>query len=179
MFFNKWYKHFPPEMVSYWKTKESARAKIVNQPDGSLGMQVEGEKYVFPGFPRGPVLMGSLSKVKHQIRMAFNEARGRIQEIMDSTKHEVLPVEKMCPMVRELWRAFEELENAEVTEDMKERIRLYKVVICHLFQEDDAYRFRFQWLSERINWKKIRLSKADKYFFRGKHFKVDHDKYDY
>ncbi len=178
-FFNRWYRLFPPEMVSYWKNGDAARAKVVNRPDGSLGMMIEGEKYVYPGFPRGPVLMGSLSKVKHQIRMAFNETKAKIQEVMNESKYEIVPPEKMCEPVRELWRAFEELEDAEVTEDMKGRIKLYKEVICHLFQEDDAYRMRFQWLMERIDMKKIKLSKADKYYFRGKYFKVDHDKYDY
>jgi hypothetical protein len=178
-FFNVWYKFFPPEMVQYWKRNDSARAKVVNKPDGSLGMKIEGEKYVYPSFPRGPVLMGSLSKIKHQIRMAFNETRAILQSLITEAKYEMIPPERMTASVRELWYAFEKLENAEVTEDMKGRIKLYKEVICMLFQEDDAYRMRWQWLMEHIDMKKVRLTKEDKYYFRGKYFKVDNDRFDY
>lgn len=176
MFFNKWYRIKPPEMVEYWKRGDSARAKIVNDSDGSMKMQIEGEKYLYPGFPRGNVLTGGLATLKHKIKNAvFNE----VFEEMQKHLHEALPPEKMIPFVRELLRVFELIEEAEVVPDMKARIRLIKKVVCFFLQEDDAYRFRAQWGLEHLNFKKCKLSKADKYYFRGKYFKVDHDKFDY
>ena len=163
-------------MVQYWKHKDSARAKVFHDTDGSLKMAIEGEKYAFPGFPRGHVLSGSLAKVKHKIKNAmFNE----VFEEMQAALPDMIPPEKMAPAVRELWRVLEDVENAEVTEDMKGRIRLIKKVLCFFLQEDDAYRFRWQWVMERLDMKKVKLSKADKYYFRGKYFKVDHSRYEY
>jgi len=179
LFFNLWYRIRRPEMVAYWKDKDTARAKVVHREDGSYGLQVEGEKYVMPGFPRGHILFGPISKIKHIIKTAFNEAYTNLEEVMKASEHDIVPPEKMLPCVKEFWRAFEELENAEVTEDMKERVKLWKKVMCHWLNEDDAYRFRWQWLMEKIDMKKIKLTKEEKYFFRGKYFKVDHDHYDY
>ena len=96
-----------------------------------------------------------------------------IDKLVKEHKYSLLPTEKMVPAARELWRAFKELENAEVTEDMKERVRLWKTVLCFIMAEDDAYRFRMQYLFERINMRKMKLTKEDKFFFRGKYFKVD------
>lgn len=176
LFFNWFYKIRPPEMVQYWKTKDSAKAKVVHDTDGSVKMQIQGEKYLYPGFPRGHILEGSLAKLKHKVKNAmFNEALAEIQGAMP----DMMPPEKMVPAVRELWRVMTDLENAEVVDDMKGRIKLIKKVICFFLQEDDAYRFRFQWVIERMNMKQVKLTKADKYYFRGKYFKVDHDKFDY
>lgn len=176
LFFNIWYRISPPKMVHYWKNNDTARARIKHQKDGSYGLEIEGEDQVMPGFPRGHILFGPLSKVKHRIKTSFNEAYVEIEKFHKENKHDFLPYEKLLPPVKVLWKAFEDLENAEVTEDMKERIKIWKTVICWWMQEDDAYRFRLQYLLERINLKKIRLSKQDKYFFRGKYFKVDHKK---
>ena len=32
---------------------------------------------------------------------------------------------------------------------------------------------------KEVNWSKVRLSRADKYFFRAKYFKVDYPEYQY
>lgn len=179
-FFNRWYKIKPPEMAVNWQKGKMARAKVTKSETGSLEMHVEGEKYPHPGFPRGYVLNSTLGKLKKKVKDSiFNDAFEAISEMMEESKHDMLPPERMTPAVQELWRAFEELENAEVTEDMKGRINLIKRVLCFFFQEDDSYRFRAQWLYERIDGKKFRLSKADKYWFRAKYFKVDHPRYDY
>ncbi len=178
--FNVWYRFFPPESVKYWKSKEAARAKVIHGADGSLQMQIEGEKYPFPGFPRGHVLTGSLAGVKHKLKnMVFNKAFEELEKMEGNITTDAVPAEKMAPAVRELHRVLMELENAEIVPDMKGRIKLIRKVLCHFFNEDDAYRFRFQWAMERMNMSKIKLSKADKYYFRGKYFKVDHDIFDY
>ena len=176
LFFNTWYRLKPPPSVGYWKRSTSERARVVKGKDGSIQMEIVGEKEALPGFPRGHVLSGPLAKVKHKIKNAvFNEVFAE----MDKYGHDVIPPEKMAPAVRELWRVLEDLEHAEVVPDMKGRIKLIRRVICFFLQEDDAYRFRWQWAMERMNMKKVKLSKADKYYFRGKYFKVDHDKFDY
>lgn len=178
--FNWWYRIKPPPMVKYWKWGEQRRAKVQRAKDGSVQMAIEGEDYAYPGFPRGHVLTGPLAKMKHSIKnMVFNAVFAEIEKMAEETKYDMLPPEKMAPAVRELNRVLDLLENAEVVPDMKGRIRLIKKVITFFLQEDDAYRFRMQWIMERLDLKKMKLSDADKYYFRGKYFKVDHDKFDY
>lgn len=179
-FFNRWYRVHPPESVSYWKKQDTQLAKVIRGEDGSLQMKIKDEKYAFPGFPRGHVLTGPLAGLKKKVKdLVFNQVFAELETMTEGMKAEMLPPDKMAPAVRELHRVFELVENAEVTGDMKARIRLIRRVLTFFLQEDDAYRFRFQWLMEHIDMKKVRLSKADKYFFRGKYFKVDHDRFDY
>lgn len=179
-FFNFYYKFRPPEMVNYWKKADGAKAKVIEQEDGSFGMQIDGEKRIYPGFPRGHVLTGPLASLKHKVKnLVFNQVFGELERMSAEHKHDMLPPERMVPAVRELWRVLDELENAEVVPDMKARIRLIKTVLTFFFMEDDAYRFRFQWVLERLDMKKVKLSKEDKYYFRGKYFKVDHERFDY
>src|SRR3990167_3996680 len=106
-FFNIWYRIRPPGMVHYWKNNDTARAKVVHQKDGSFGLQIEGEDEVMPGLPRGHVLFGPLSKVKHRVKTAFNEAYNELAAFAKEYKNDILPQEKMLPAVKELWRAFE------------------------------------------------------------------------
>lgn len=202
MWFNRWYRLKPPPMVNYWLRKEAALAKITFGPDGTRQMYIEGEDQPHQGFPRSHVLFSSIGRLKHVYKTKFfnpvaERLRTRTRPSLDEVKTMLEPAQKdfqaaaanttvdqtathrMAPAVRELWRAFEELENAEVVEDMKLRVRMFKEVLCFFLQEDDAYRYRWQWLMERLDMKKVRLSKEDKYFFRGKYFKVDHDKFDY
>ncbi len=180
LFFNRWYRIRPPEAVSYWKRNDVARARLTTAPEGHFQMEVEGEKYPMAGFPRGHVLTGPLADLKHKVKnMVFNQVFEEMEKMANELKMDMMPAERMVPAVKELWRVFDLVENAEVTDDMKRRINLIKRVICFFFQEDDAYRFRFQWMMERFDIKKMKLSKADKYYFRGKYFKVDHEKFDY
>lgn len=160
MFFNFLFKYKPPEMVSYWKRNDVAKAKMINQPDGSMGMKIDGEKYIYPGLPRGHVLTGPLAKLKHTIKnRVFNQVFDELGQMVEGMKIDMTPPEKMVPAVRELWRVLQELEDAEVVPDMKGRIRLIKLVLTFFFQEDDAYRFRFQWVIPRLDMKKIKLTR--------------------
>ena len=61
---------------------------------------------------------------------------------------------------------------------MKERVRLFRRIVLLILQ-DEKIRECFEALCKEMNWNKLKLSKADKYFFRGKYFKVDFDKFDY
>ena len=265
-FYNFWYRFFPPEMVQYWKTGDMARAKLVTLEDGAYAMVIEGEKYPLYGFPRGPVLFGALARLKHLGKnLIFNQAWKLLEEgksneevmsylknvalpfifkEIEKNKYDMFPPEKLCPAIKELWRALSVIENRIDNEGF----RTLKQGLTFFLQEDDAYRFRFQWLSKYLNpnslwrkiwyfgrkyslkkelkfafnflehaeivpdmkgrtklikrilfavmddpefgkiigelfkeldFKKLRLSKADSYFFRGKYFKVDLEKFDY
>lgn len=238
-----------PPMVRYWMTKESVEAKLLKMPEGHMVMQMEGEDYPFPGHPRGALLYGNLSKLKHLVknrvfndswkilddgkpasdnfRKGFDEA----YELLQKYKYDLVHPDSMVPPVKELWRAMTVVEKTT-----GERWRKAKEIICFVFQEDDSYRMRFQWLQkffwpfrpsikdfdyalkmlenaevvgdmkerqrllrrvlmcvlndERIrkgfslllkelNWRKLKLTKADKYFFRAKYFKVDFPEFNY
>lgn len=180
MFFNQYYKIKPPESVRYYKTKDSARARLANAKDGSLQMEIQGEKYPFAGFPRGHVLMGSLAGLKKKIKdSVFNQVFNEIDKMYAGIKDDAIPVERCCPAVREISRVMDILENMEIVEDMKARMRLIKKVLVFFLQEDDAYRFRVQMFLDLVDRSKTKMSKADKYYARGKYWKVDFDKFDY
>lgn len=241
-------------MVRYWKTKAAAAAKVMTHPDGHMVMQIEGEDELFPGFPRSHSLFGTLSKLKHEIKnQIFNESWAKLEanvpieeiirdvkqkivsgmeEFMALCRYDALPPYQLVPPVKELWRVLTVLEKKEP------KLKLFKEMMCFIMNEDDAYRFRLQWLlgifrprwwgnpidllelafDELINaevigdmkerqqllkrivlmllkdkkirslfddfckeadWNKLTLTKADKYHFRGKYFKVDFDKFEY
>lgn len=237
------------EMVQYWKTGEMVEARIVNV-DGAQMMKMNGEKYIFPGFPRGYLLFGPLSKLKHEIKnQIFNDSwkllgeksEDEVAEYIQNTlpglyalyeqhKYDSVPPQRMVPAVREIHRAWTKvsphsklrdmlcfilqeddgyrfrlqwmvsfmptwtfrfidplkgfetglkwLENAEIIGDMKERIRLLRTILL-VALKNRAFREKFVRLFREVDWKKVKLSKADRYFFRGKWFKVDLDKFDY
>ena len=259
-------------MVQYWKTGDLARAKLTSSKGGSYMMVIEGEKYPLYGFPRGPVLFGPLARLKQMAKdLIFNEVWRMLEE--GNTKEEVMsyvrnnalpeilkeveknryhffPPEKMCPAMKELWRAMSVIEKKFEDIEAQRQFNVLKQGITFFFQEDDAYRFRVQWMAKygnprsiwrkvyrffarkpysfrsemeavfnflneseivpdmkgriklikrvlftfleddffgelieaiawELDWKKMRLNKADTYYFRGKYFKVDNDKFDY
>jgi len=253
-----WWRKHPPEMVRYFKKQQWEKAKLIKTNDG-LKMQIKGEKYPFPGFPRGHILTTphehtNLSVMKHRIKNEiFNYAWGELEaghhpeidecskrlygdiwKVMEKSKYDVLPLDKCCKMVKELWRAMTVLEKKYKSDN----IRKLKEMLCFIFQEDDGYRFRFQWLTDyfyprfwknnikdfemalemlehaevvedmkgrarlwrrilmlflkegsfkhlflelchEVDWRKIKLSKADRYFLRGKWFKADYKTFSY
>lgn len=225
------------EMVSWWKTKECVQAKVTQDKDGSYIMWMEGEKYPFPGYPRGHLLYGTFSKLKHEIKVQiFNEnwhridrgetvdiakATENIKMLLEKSRHDMMPFEKLAPAIKEMhrclrspmwrdiltyifqeddayrWRfqwltqflskndpigsfdkAMEMLEHAEVIGDMKDRIRLIRRVLTNLWK--DPYYAQF-WIDfvQKADLKKLKLTKADKYYFRAKYFKVDYPYFDY
>lgn len=239
------------EMVQYWKTKESVQAKVIKDKNGSLTMKMEGEKYIFPSYPRGYLLYGTLSKLKHEIKnQVFNESWRKLEDgvakediikdikktlfndiarIAETLKYDMIPPKSMCPAVREIHRAWTKvspetgvlrdylclilqeddayrwrvswlvswfgwliklnpvksfdyalkmLEHGEVIGDMKDKQKLLRRILM-LALEDKEIRIRFIKLFREIKWRKVKLTKADKYFFRGKYFKVDLDVLEY
>lgn len=186
--FFTWLYHFkPPSMVKYWLRSDGALARVKKNPKGHYEMQVQGESESMPGFPRGPVLFSSVGKAKHEVKTRFfNKLHEKYQELMNEVIEEMGPdmgklvgemtidmiePDKMVPAVKELWDTFERLENEEVTEDMKGRIKLFKKVLCFILDSDDAYRFRAQEFLWLLNQKKVRLSKQDLYYAQGKYWK--------
>ena len=234
-------------MVSYWLTGDSVTAKATKDKDGREVLMMKGEKYPFPGFPRGILLFGSLSPLKHQIKnLIFNDSWKKLEdgkdrqeiineikksldiilELSEKGKFDRIPCEKMSVAVQEIHRAWTAVEKTEKQRQLKE-------CLCFILQEDDGYRFRVQWLTryfwfwrfrnpvklletalsflehaevvgdmkerqrllkrilmliledkeikelfirffKKVNWRKVKLSKADKYFFRAKYFKTDY-----
>jgi|APSaa5957512535_1039671.scaffolds.fasta_scaffold16730_5 hypothetical protein len=230
-------------MVQYWKHTNAVQAKVM-EIDGVTVMKMDGEPHIFPGFPRGWLLYGKLSKLKHEVKnQIFNDNWSNLEtnepfdvrrplqniyELMKETEYDLLPPSKMVKPVREIHRAWTKigthlqlrdlicfilqeddsyrfrlqwltsyfpilkffnparafikvlpwLEHGEIIGDMKERQRLFRRIITTLL-EDENVRQQFNTLFREIRWRKVKLSKADKYFFRGKYYKVDLDKFDY
>ncbi len=230
-------------------SKESVEAKLLRMPEGHMVMQMDGEDYPFPGYPRSALLYGPLSSLKHIVKnRVFNEAWAKLEDgedplvtirkgldesfkVLEAGKYDLVPYNALMPSLKELWRAMTVVE-----EKMGGRWLRAKEMICFVLQEDDSYRMRFQWivkffwpfkptikdfdyalsmlehaevvsdmkerqrlfrrvlmaflkdprvregfnlLLKELNWKKLKLSKADKYFFRAKYFKVDYPEYEY
>lgn len=248
LFYKLKYWRKPPPMVRYWMSKETVEAKLIKMPQGHMVMHMEGEDYPFPGYPRGALLYGALSPLKHIVKnRVFNdswkllgEGKDPIQTIregldeafrlLEKGKYDVVPYDALVPPLKELWRAMTVVEKR-----MGGRVMRLKELICFILQEDDSYRMRLQWISkffwrrptvedldralamlehgevvgdmkerqrlfrrilmaalkdERIrecfrllmkelNWKKLKLTKADKYYFRAKYFKVDFPEHQY
>ena len=152
-------------MVSYWKTKDHVAAKVTTNSDGAIIMKMEGEKYAFPGFPRGYLLFGSLSKLKHEIKnQIFNDSWALLEDniskqeitarakniitviggLVEKSKYDMVPPEKMIGPVKEIWRAWTKVETGEKSRIMKE-------ALTYILQEDDGYRFRMQWIISVFN----------------------------
>lgn len=158
-FKNKYYRN--KEMVSYWKTKDFVEAKLTTK-NGHYEMHMDGENYPFIGFPRGVLLFGALSPLKHNIKnKIFNDIWAKLEggvpkeeiisdlrnrifkeifEIGEKTRYDRLPIEKCAPCVQEIWRAMEAIEHGSPV------VRNLKEIICFILQEDDAYRYRLQWI---------------------------------
>lgn len=167
-------------MVQYWLHKDAARAKVITGDDGVQRMEIEGEKYLYPGFPRGHVLMGPLASLKNKIKnRIFNEVFAELEKMVGEMKYDLIPKEKMVPPVREIYELLEKMEHMEVVEDMKLRLKLVRTILTFFLQEDDAYRFRAQYFLSNINQKKVALDKADLYYARAKYWRPDYDRFDY
>ena len=268
LFFRYLYRFRPPETVKYGKLSGFAKAKVTKAVSGALQMEIGGEKYPFPGFPRQHVLMGgSLQKFKLAMKnKSFHVMWGLVpdkfeeedlspflkdifrvfgmlknaevtgdmksevwnlglahiyylhkgkdtisaEDIMagvspsiEEARYDMLPIDQCCSFVKEIWYAIKELEKIETDKSMRDFLKIFRIGFCNFMQEDDAWRFRWQWVFERLNKKiykkyniahlsdskdyqtrfqfvlshmdynKSKLSKADMYFARGKWFKPD------
>lgn len=137
-------------------------------------MEIKGEDEKYPGFPRGPLLFSKIGKLKHIVKTeVFNEVGPKIRKLHSEFEADMVPPNKMPTAVKEIWDTFEKMEEMEVVDDMREKITLMKEVICFFLESDDAYRFRCQMFLDLLNQKKVKLSKQDLYYSRGKYWRPD------
>jgi hypothetical protein len=61
---------------------------------------------------------------------------------------------------------------------MKDKIKLLRRVLMAVL-EDPKARYFFTRFFHEMDWKKVKLTKADKYHFRGKWHRVDLDLFEY
>ena len=85
---------------------------------------------------------------------------------------------KKYSFAKELEQVFNFIGNAEIVPDMKGRTILIRRILF-FFLEDPHFSSLIKGIVDELDWKKLCLSKADAYYFRGKYFKVDFDKFDY
>lgn len=154
------------EMVQYGDKYGQQFAQPRRAKDGSIELHIKGEKYPLRSFPRAHVLHGCLGPLKRYFKNYIVEALAKCLPFK-------IPDEYLSEPVREMARVFDLLIEAEDEPAQKKMIRQWKDVMVMFLQEDDAWRFRYQWFFEHLNMKKIKLSKSDKYYFRAKSFKVD------
>lgn len=162
-------------MVSYWKRKDHVEAKLTTKDGGTL-MVLENEKYPMWGFPRGHLLIpldksvenpvtledrvkryGPFSVLKHECKEIFNniwkglengvshetiiqEAKEAIDRLpIEYLKYDLMPPQTMAPAVREIHRAWTKVAPSP-------RSLRVRDILTLLLQEDDAYRYRVQWM---------------------------------
>ena len=136
---------------------------------GGQMTHVVGEKYPMRGNPQFNALR-ALDPIKTLIDKIIS---GRIAKLIPFN----VSNDRLSEPVREIARVFDLLIEAEKLEGNKKRWEAYKKVLCVFLEHDIAYRYRFQWLVERINQERVKLAETkeynDKYFFRLKNFRVD------
>lgn len=193
---------------------------------------------------------GPLSVLKHDIKQVFNEIWRKLDEgqgketvikeglvqldetlkTLDLLKYDLMPAKTMCPSVREIHRALTKVCKTERSRKMRD-------ILCLVLQEDDAFRYRVQYMAVwfpliRLNpvkillyglkkveeadvtgdmkrrirllsrgltvalehepiksafvqffkeckWRKVKITEADRYHLRAKYFKADMDVLDY
>ena len=76
--------------------------------------------------------------------------------------------------VKLLDRGFAMIERAEVIGDMKRKIKLLRKVVM-LALEDPKLKDQFIKFFKEVNWKKVRITEAERYHLRAKYFKCDLD----
>jgi len=156
-----------PNAVQYGsKTGKQLAQPVFNEKTKSMELRIKGERYALRAFPRHHVLHGPLAPLKRYVKNLI------IEQLVKCLPYKI-PDENLVEPVREIARVFDLLIKAEDEPEMKRLMEQFKDPITMVLQEDDAWRFRFQWAMEKINMKKIKLNKSDKYYMRGKSFKVD------
>lgn len=157
-------------MVQYWKDKVSVQAKVTINEDGALTMKLDGEEYAFPGFPRGYLLFGKLSKLKHEIKnQIFNDSWHMLEQgipeseivsiakeklvknilkLAEETKYDRVAPGRYVKSVKEIYRAWGKITDNPKALELRD-------ILCFILQEDDSYRFRVQWLVTYFNPNKL------------------------
>lgn len=102
--------------------------------------------------------------------------RYRVQWLMEAAKFR--KGDTIGEIKKKLESGLLKMADAEVVEDMKLRINLLRVVLLLLINDQRIGNLA-ELLFKNMDPRKMRLDRGDKYHFRGKYFKVDHDHYEY
>lgn len=165
--FNFIKRFFKKEHVLYGEIGGKQLAKpVFNEKTKSMELQIKDEKYALRGFPRHALLHGPLVPLKRYMKNFVIEAMVKCMPFK-------IPDDNLVEPVKELARVFDLAIEAEDEPEMKKLMKQFKDPVTIALNEDDAWRFRWQWMMEKLDMNKIKLSKSDKYYFRGKSFKVD------
>ena len=154
------------ESVQYGEKGGTQLSRTVRAKDGSLELEIRDEKYRLRAVPRHHVLHGPLAPLKRYVKTMI------VEHMMKCLPH-ILPDAQLAEPVREFARVCDLVIEAEDELEMKRQLKQGRDAMCMFLQEDDAWRFRWQYAMEKFDMKKVRLNKADKYFMRAKSFKVD------
>jgi len=140
-------------------------SKYAKSESGGNLTYVTGEKYPMKGNPDFLALK------------ALSPIKGILDKIFSSRLTSIIPFnvsnEKLSGAVQEFAKGFDLLIEAEKLEGNKNRWKNMKKVICVFLEHDMPYRYKLQWMFERMDKEKIKLEESDKYFFRVKNFRVD------
>jgi len=139
---------------------------VFNAETQSTELHIRDERYPMRAFPRHHLLHGPLSPLKGYIKNFI------IEQLVKCLPYKI-PDENLAPPVREIARVFDLVMQAEDEPEMKRLMGQFKDAICMILQEDDAWRYRIQAAAEKLDVKKFKLNESDKYYFRGKSFRVD------
>lgn len=151
------------------KGKQWAQPRI-NKKTGEMELYIKDEKYPLRGHPRHSVMHGPMAELKRWMKnMVIEQLAQHIDKILPHKTRE----QEWAEPIKEIARVFDLVIEAEDEPEMKKLMGQFRDPICMVLQEDDAWRFRVQWALERLNMKKVKLNKSDKYYFRAKSFKVD------
>ena len=170
------YKGYTPEtipMVKYWRTQNSVDAKLTKAKDGSQIMYMEGEDYPIQGFPRGFILFGSLSKLKHEIKdQIFNDSWKKLETGVDKKRvikdikstlfnlkvRDTKTIDREYQVGEDLYEIikYDQVPPEGMCPQVREIHRAWtkvspetsqlRDIVTHILQEDDGYRLRVQWL---------------------------------
>lgn len=155
------------EAVKYGEEGGKQLAKpVFNKETNSMELQIKDEKYPLRGFPRHHLLHGPLAPLKRYMKNFVIEALVKCIPFKR-------PDDTLVEPVRELARVFDLMIAAEDEPEQKDLVNKMKDAVCMILEEDDAWRMRMQIFLEKLNMKKMRLTESDKYYFRGKSFRVD------
>jgi len=152
------------------KTGKQTAQPIINEKNGEIELHITGEKYPLRAHPRHHVLHGPMVELKRKMKnMVIETLAGHIAKTVKYKR----PESSWAEPIKEIARVFDLCIEAEDEPEMKRLMKQLRDPICMILNEDDAWRFRVQWALEKLNMKKVRLNKSDKYYFRAKSFKVD------
>lgn len=76
--------------------------------------------------------------------------------------------------VKLLDKGLKMVERAEIIGDMKRKIKLLRSILT-LALEDERIKDKFTKFFNECDWKKVKITEAERYHFRGKYFKADLD----